>query len=241
MCKLAKFIVQILFGLFFSITAKANIITLDFEKIANSYPFDSSNVFVNDYYNGGTSSVGTSGPNYGIGFSSNSLVICLNSNSVFCSNTSRGGLAPSSAQGGLFFLSGVRSIMNIAAGFDTGFSFNYVSYSQLGNVRVWDDLNASGNLLTSLSLVPNAGSCQGYSAGFCPFSPIGVSFSGIAKSVSFEGVANQIAFDDITFGSVTPGDNNISVPEPNLIVLMSLGLVSLFASSRRKLRISLLS
>jgi hypothetical protein len=57
--------------------AQAAIIDLDFEGIA-PYP-NSSNVQILNYYNGGTSSVGTSGPNHGISFSSNSLVICLNS------------------------------------------------------------------------------------------------------------------------------------------------------------------
>ncbi|HTQ79133.1 MAG TPA: hypothetical protein VMM92_03995, partial [Thermoanaerobaculia bacterium] len=34
--------------------------------------------------------------------------------------------------------------------------------------------------------------------------PIGVSFSGVARSVDFGGTANQIGFDNITFGSQTP-------------------------------------
>src|SRR6202008_3200767 len=105
---------------------------------------------------------------------------CLNTTSVVCSNTSRGGLgSPTSQLGGLFFLTGAESIMNVAAGFDTGFSFNYVSFSQPGSVKVYDGLDGTGNELASIALGPNAGSCPGYSAGFCPFSPIGVAFAGV--------------------------------------------------------------
>ena len=90
-------------------------------------------------------------------------------------------------------------------------------------------LNGTGNLLASVSLTPNAGSCPGYSAGFCPYGPAGIGFNGVAKSVSFGGVANQIVFDDITFGSVTP-----NVPEPETYALMALGLGMVALASRRR-------
>ncbi len=205
-------------------------IVLDFENIA-PYP-NGSNVLVQNYYNGGTASNGNSGTNYGIAFSANSLAICLNSQSQFCSNTSRGGIAPGSEFGGLFFLTGNESIMNVAAGFDTGFSFNYVSLNQRGSVSVFDGLNGTGNLLASLTLDPNAGNCPGYSAGFCPFSGVGVGFAGTAKSVSFAGVANQIVFDDITFGSIIPGGGG-EVPEPASLGLFGLALLGA-AAARRK-------
>jgi hypothetical protein len=56
------------------------------------------------------------------------------------------------------------------------------------------------------ALTPS-GPCPGHDAGFCPFFPIGLAFSGTAESVSFAGVANQIVFDDVTFGSVTKQRN----------------------------------
>lgn len=185
-------------------SAQAAVVSLNFEGVNATYP--SGFAYINDFYNGGTSSDGTTGVNYGVSFGSNAQAICLNSTSVFCSNTSRGGIGdPNSQQGGLFFLSGAQTYLNYAAGFDTGFSFNYVSTSYSGSVGVYDGLNGTGNLLATLNLSPNAGSCPGYSAGFCPFTGTGVNFAGIAKSISFAGVADQIVFDDVTFGSAVPG------------------------------------
>ena len=213
-----------------SAPASAAIVSLDFEKVNATYPSGFANIL--EFYNGGLSSDGTTGTNYGISFGRNALAICLNSTSVRCSNTSRGGLAPASSQGGLFFLDGSETFMNIASGFSTGFSFNYVSLSFAGSVSVYDGLNGTGSLLATLNLTPNAGSCPGYSAGFCPFSPTGVLFAGTAKSVSFAGVANQIVFDDITFGTDIPGPR---VPEPATWAMMiaGFGLVG-FAARRRR-------
>lgn len=223
-----------------AVPASAAVVSLNFEGINTTYPTTAyANIL--DFYNGGTSSVGTSGTNYGISFGSNALAICLNTtatNGSNCSNTSRGGVGdPASALGGLFFLDGSETFLNVAAGFDTGFSFNYVSYSFSGSVSVYDGLNGSGNLLATLSLSPNAGSCPGYSAPFCPFSPVGVSFSGTAKSISFAGVANQIVFDDVTFGSADPGPR---VPEPAswAMMLAGFGAIGGAMRSRRKAAVS---
>ncbi len=98
-------------------------------------------------------------------------------------------------------------------------------------------MNGTGNLLATLNLLPNAGSCPGYGAGFCPYGPAGVLFEGIARSVSFGGVANQIVFDDITFGSDVPGPGG-GVPEPATwaMLIMGFGLVGSAARRRRVAR-----
>ena len=213
----------------------APVIDLTFEGINSTYP-SSDYAFINNFYNGGTSSDGTSGPNYGVAFSSNAQAICLNSLTASCSNTSRGGLGdPNSQEGGLFFLSGDSTFMDVAAGFTTGFSFNYVSLSDSGSVSVYSGLDGSGTLLGTIDLSPNAGSCPGYSAGFCPFSPVGVTFAGTAESIEFAGVANQIVFDDVTFGSSIPG----GTPEPSTWVMMILGLAGVGVVARRRAKSSL--
>jgi hypothetical protein len=74
-----------------------------------------------------------------------------------------------------------------------------------------------------------------FSAGFCPFVPIGVAFAGTAMSISFNGVANQIVFDDVTFGSITPPT---PAPEPATIIVLCSGLAGLAMLRRRKAAIS---
>jgi len=218
--------------------ASAAVVSLNFENINKVY---GQTTFANilNYYNGGTSSDGTTGTNFGISFGSNALAICLNSTTVTCSNTSRGGLGDLTSQrGGLFFLDGSQTFLNYAAGFDTGFSFNYVSLSNPGSVLVYSGLNGTGTLLATLALTPNAGSCPGYNAGFCPFKPFGVTFNGIAKSISFAGVANQIVFDDVTFGTATPGPDN-GVPEPASWALLITGFAMVGTAMRRRKTLAL--
>ncbi|MEM8780570.1 MAG: PEP-CTERM sorting domain-containing protein [Cyanobacteria bacterium P01_G01_bin.49] len=224
---------------FVSLPAFADVTVLDFENIA-PYP-NGNNVFVQNYYNGGTSSIGTSGTNLGVGFSDNALLICLNTPGVTCSNTSKGGLGNlDSQQGALFFLSGSETFLNFEAGFDTGFSFFYTAPNRTGSIGVYDGLNGEGNLLSTLDLGSTPSTCASdFNAFFCPFVPIGVAFDGIAKSISFAGVANQIAFDDITFGSVIPDpgpENPSSVPEP-ATVLGLLAIGALGAGSKLKCKL----
>ncbi len=216
-------------------SAQAGVIVLDFEGVNATYPNSPTGyTTVGDFYNGGTSGDGTTGTNYGISFGANALSLCLNTFGVSCtnSNTSRGGLGdPNSQLGSLFFLSGSATTMNVAAGFDTGFSFFYTAINQGGSVQVFDDLDGTGNLLATLNLTTTTSSCAPeYNAGFCPFVAAGVSFVGTAKSVNWGGVANQVVFDDVTFGSSTPGET----PVPGTLALVGLGLAGLTRMRRRQ-------
>jgi hypothetical protein len=186
--------------------SQAATITLDFEGVGNTLQ-------VQNFYNGGTDSAGNSGTNYGISFGTDALGI-IDSDAGGSGNFG-GEPSPSTI---LFFLGGSAAKMNVAAGFDTGFSFFYSAISNPGFINVYDGLDGTGNILTTLSLptTPNNGAPDP-NGDFSPFLPIGVSFSGVARSVDFGGTANQIGFDNITLGAAIP-NSPTSVPEPFTIV-----------------------
>jgi hypothetical protein len=118
-------------------------------------------VLIENYYNGGTSSIGTSGPNFGISFPDNALLICLNTIGTVCSNTSRGGLGdPNSQRGALFFLTGSSTFLDDPAGFTTGFSFNYTAVNEGGFIQVFSGLDGSGTLLATLNLPTTPSTCD---------------------------------------------------------------------------------
>ena len=188
--------------------AQAATIVLDFEGINATYPTDDF-AFIEDFYNGGTSSAGTSGPDVGVTFSPNARAICLFTPGVApgvdCGNASRGGLGdPDSQEGGLFFDDGDAAFMTVAAGFTGGLSFFYSTLTQPASVSVFDGPDGTGNLLATLALPVTGPGCDGLPQSFCPFFPIEVSFTGTAQSVAFDAPARQIGLDDVTFIGVIP-------------------------------------
>ena len=124
--------------------------------------------------------------------------------------------------------------MNVAAGFDTGFSFYYSAANQPGVVNVYSGLNGTGSILATLTL-PATGDgsglpgCEG--TNFCPYTAFGVTFTGTAFSVDFGGTADQIAFDNITLGSETAGG---AVPEPSTWAMMLAGFGMVGLGMRRR-------
>ncbi|MBS0445821.1 MAG: PEP-CTERM sorting domain-containing protein [Proteobacteria bacterium] len=173
-----------------------------------------------NYYNGGLGGLGSGpGPNYGIVFGSDALS-CSGQPGGTCNTALIPGGPGANA---LFFLTGPGDIMNVAGGFDTGFSFYYSAPFYTGVVDVWSGLDGTGTLLATITLPlttdgSGTGSCSG--TNYCPYVPIGVAFSGVAQSAVFTGTANYIAFADITLGSQVAG-----VPEPGTDVLFALGIV----------------
>ena len=195
--------------------AQANVIVLDFEGVG-----DQANI--NDFYNGGTDSMGNSGTDYGIGFGTNTLGLI----DADAGGTGNFANEPS-ADTVMFFLTGT-AVLNYSAGFDTGFSFFYSS-STVASVFVYDGLDATGNLLATLDLSAQGfDNCSGDPNGqFCNWSPVGASFAGTAYSIDFGGTVNQIGYDDITFGSATAGggdDDPTPAPAPAGLALLGLGL-----------------
>jgi hypothetical protein len=132
----------------------------------------------------------------------------------------------------MFFLNANNAVLNVPAGFDTGFSFFYTS-STAATVTVYDGLDATGNVLGTIDLVAqHTRGCAGDPNGtFCNWTAIGVAFAGTAMSIDFGGTANQTGYDNITFGSDRPGG---AVPEPTTWAMMIGGLALVGASMRRR-------
>ena len=173
-----------------------------------------------NYYNGGTSLQGRGpGPNYGITFGADSLSLISEADggSGNFSNNPSGDTI-------LFFLSGPGDVMDVSAGFTTGFSFYYAANGDVGtgSVSVYSGVDGSGDLLATLTL---PGTPDPYNV----WNAIGVNFDGTAKSVIFSGAANYIGFDDITLGSATAG-----APEPGTWALMFVGVGMAGAALRRR-------
>jgi hypothetical protein len=136
-----------------------------------------------------------------------------------------------SGETGMFFLDSNNAILNVAAGFDTGFSFFYSS-SVAAAVTVWSGLDGTGTLLGEIPITGQFNSgCTGDPTGdFCNWTNQGVSFAGVARSINFGGTANQTVYDDITFGSDVAG----AVPEPATWGLMILGFGAIGCALRRR-------
>ena len=180
-----------------------------------------------NYYDGGFGGFGTGpGPSYGIQFSPDSLAIISSENGG--SGNFTGSMAPS-PNTLAFFLTGAGDVMNVPAGFTTGFSFFYTSPFHTGDVTVWDGLNGSGNLLASLTLGYTTDTSGTTGHPYDDWEAVGVAFSGTAQSVIFSGVANQIGFDNITLGSETPH----GVPDGGAsALLLGIGVLSLLGFRR---------
>lgn len=166
----------------------AGSVVLDFEGLGDNAP-------VGEFYNGG------GGTDYGISFSTNSLAI-IDSDA---GGTGNFGGEPS-ASTILFFIDGASATMNVPDGFSTGFSFYYTAINNPGTVVVYEGLNGTGTVLATLNLpVTPTNGAPDPTGTFSPLLPIGVAFSGIARSVDFGGTINQVGFDNITLGAATPG------------------------------------
>jgi len=169
-------------------------VVLDFEGLADGEP-------IANFYNGGIGGNGSGpGPDLGVTFTNNAVAYIKQS----ASGTAPFDGEPSPVTA-MFATTDTAPIMNVPAGFDTGFSMYYAA-TFVGRILVYDGLNSTGQLLADLPL-PITG------ATFSSFVPIGIAFEGTARSVELAGVRFQIGFDNITLGSVIPSTESPS-PTP---------------------------
>lgn len=162
--------------------------------------------FVADFYNRPASALGIGvGYDYRVEFKGGGAGLV----DADAGGTGNFGFEPSPSTA-LYFPS-TPPVMNVLDGFTGELSFFYTSVFAPGEVKIYDDLNATGSLIAQLVL-PVTSSLAGDPGGrFSPFFSVELEFSGLAKSVVFGGGANNIIYDDIAFTSLTPAP---PPPEP---------------------------
>jgi hypothetical protein len=180
-------------------SAPASAQLLDFDGIT-------SFASVDNYYNGGTSSAGDVGPNYGIVFQAGDWITTTG-----FGETSEPNLAYSASGAGW---------INFLNGTTTGFNFSYGGFTDT-TFNVYSGLGGTGALLASV-LIPATTPAS--------FDFIVVPFAGVAHSIVISGGVAQFGWDDVTFGSLTPG----GVPEPATWAMMLGGFALVGSAMRRK-------
>lgn len=209
-----KFLPAAALALFVATPAFAiNTVTLDFEGAAGYVNA------VRNFYNGGTDSLGQTGPNYGISFTEAAVALSNDALGPYYSN------APSPLT--VMYAFDSSAVMNVAQGFVDRLTFYYASNQVvLDAVNIYSGLNGTGTLLASASLFGNA-SVGCTDTAYCRFDLTSVKFAGIAKSVSFGGNAPNVAYDNITI---------TTVPEPTNALLLAAGLLAVGVAKRRRRR-----
>ncbi len=207
---------------------------IGFERINPAYP-TTNYAQVLGFYDGGTSSAGTAGMNYGFAFDANAVAICLNRVGGSCSNASAGGLQPTSSRGALGLAADGQAVLDIAGGYSGPVAFRYaVAPGSVASIALYSGLGGTGTQLAVVPLFPAAAGCAAYNAAICPLAPGGLGAAGIL-SVVFSGEAGRVVWDDLTFGAGNdPLPPPAVLPEPASWILLTGGLAAVGTRLRRR-------
>ena len=198
-----------------SLTSSVQAVLLTFEGVADGTQIGS-------FYNSGLQ-------DYGIVFSSNAIALVDSD----AGGTGNFGGEPSPST--VMTLTGTNPTgvtIDALSGFGTSFSLYYSAVNTGGSFAIYSDAGQTGSLLASLNLAVTGSTPTPNDPGlYSPFVPVGVLFSGTARSVGLMGTDNQILFDDLNFGA-----RPTAVPEPGTLVLLGGGLLILgvFGVARRR-------
>ena len=172
---------------------------------------------IQSFYNGGTGSLGSTGPNYGIVFNGGLTLIDTDAG-----GGGNFGLEPSSDTAAF-----PDATMNVLAGFDTTFSMFYSTVDGPGTVTVWSGLDGTGSALATFNLEALGVGPGDPTGAYSNWKQISASLAETAYSVTFSGV---FFFDNVALGPVT----EISpVPEPSTYGLFGTFALIGFVALRR--------
>ena len=210
------------------------LVVIGFEGINVTYPTTNyANIL--SFYDGGTSSQGTSGSNFGATFAANAVAVCLNDPGGNCSNAARGGLSSTSAHGALGISTVNSTYFDYPAGFTFAIGFSYaVAPGSFATISAYSGLGGTGALLAApLILLPGSPGCPAYNATLCPLGPGGLSFSGTTLSIVFTGLPGDVVWDDLTLGANDPQSPQ-PVSEPGSLPMLVAALAMSAATMRRR-------
>ena len=141
-----------------------------------------------------------------------------------------GNFVPSPPPGisSLALLEGTAITMNVTGGFKSAFSFDYIAGIS-GSLTLYSGLAGTGSVLATI-LLPVTPTCSS-GPTYCEWIPVGIDFSGTAKSAVFGGQHLYLVVDNIKLNTGTVS----AVPEPASILLVCTGIAGVLIHGRELL------